>query len=180
MLDCTALPHITSLSGWDSSRTADLLPVLDNTQPDLPNTGMPQFLQIISAACANSFRDPLGQMHSPGKRVWLGASVCQTNPSCHRGPGSLSAARINWGGSDSCQNTKPARGIYRCRSCIKPIACFSTLERIRYNSVFPGNKIQHSQPPVRQITPMVLQLQVPAPWTMGPWEAKAVQQICAC
>lgn len=29
--------------------------------------------------------------------------MCQTNPSCHRGPGSLSAARINWGGSDSCQ-----------------------------------------------------------------------------
>lgn len=44
-------------------------------------------------------------------------------------------------------NTKPARGIYRCRSCIKPIACFSTLTRTRYSSVFSGDKIQHSQLP---------------------------------
>lgn len=44
-------------------------------------------------------------------------------------------------------NPKPARGIYRCRSGIKPIACFSTLTRTRYSSVYPGDKIQHSQFP---------------------------------
>lgn len=75
------------------------------------------------------------------------ASVCQTNPSCHRGPGSLAAARINRGGSDPCQIQSQHREYPGAESGVKPIACFSTLTRPRYSSEYPGDKIQHSQLP---------------------------------
>lgn len=79
-------------------------------------------------------------------------------------------------------NPKPARGIYRCRSGTKPIACFSTLSRTRYSSVDPGNKIQQSQfpsetnysygPPAAGVCPI-------EDGTLGV-KAKAVREICAC
>lgn len=162
MLDCTALPHITSHCEDDTPRgqqiSSQFLTILSHL--DLPNVGMPQFLQVSSAACANSFPTPLGQMCSPGKTVWLGASMCQTHPSCHRGPGSLSAARINWGGSDSCQ-IQSQQGEYTGAEVVQSQLPASAHWHVPGTAqCIQGTRFSTHNSPMRQITPMVLQLQV--------------------
>lgn len=71
-------------------------------------------------------------------------------------------------------NPKTARGIYRCRRGTKPVACFSTLTRTRYSSVYPGDKIQHSQFPNETNYSYGSPASRAAPWKMGHWGAKAV------
>lgn len=61
-------------------------------------------------------------------------------------------------------NPKPARGAYRFRRGVKSLVCFSALTCIRHSSAYPGDKAQQHNALKR----------------MGPWGAKAVQQICAC
>lgn len=184
MLDCTSLPHITSHCQGDApvgqQICSQFLTILSH--PDLPDMGKPQFLQISSTACANSFPTPLGQMHSPGKTVWLGTSMCQTTTSCHRGPGSLSAARINWGGSDSCQ-IQSQWGEYTGAEVVQSQLPASAHCHVPGTAqCIQGTRSSNHNSPVRQTTPMVLQLQVPVPWRMGPWRSRPrlVREICAC
>lgn len=74
MLDCTALPHITSHCEDDTPRgqqiSSQFLTILSHL--DLPNMGIPQFLQVSSAAVPTLFLLPWVRCVAQGRQFGWG------------------------------------------------------------------------------------------------------------